>query len=338
MSAFPVDGTWPTGTAEWEKRSTALELPAWDPAICIQCNKCALICPHAAHAHGGVRPGAPRARAGGLHVDDVQGQGARGTDVRRPGGARRLHGLRPLRRVLPGQGQDQPAPQGDRHGRRRRPEAGRARLASRSSATCPRSTAGGCTSTSRAASSSSPSSSSPGACAGCGETPYLKLLSQLFGDRTIIANATGCSSIYGGNLPDDPVAHERARAAGRPGPTRSSRTTPSSGWACGSRVDARRDHARRLLRSLSVAGRRRARRGAPRGRRRPTRRRSRSAAPRWRELRRKLAGIDTARREARCSRRPTTSSGRACGSWAATAGPTTSATAASTTCSRAAWT
>ena len=48
MSAFPVDGTWPTGTAQWEKRGIALEIPVWDPAICIQCNKCALVCPHAA--------------------------------------------------------------------------------------------------------------------------------------------------------------------------------------------------------------------------------------------------------------------------------------------------
>ena len=77
-----------------------------------------------------------------------------------------------------------------------------------------------------------------GACAGCGETPYLKLLTQLFGDRLLIANATGCSSIYGGNLPTTPYTAERATAAGRPGRTRSSRTTPSSAWACASRVDS----------------------------------------------------------------------------------------------------
>jgi pyruvate-ferredoxin/flavodoxin oxidoreductase len=70
-----------------------------------------------------------------------------------------------------------------------------------------------------------------GACAGCGETPYLKLVSQLFGDRSVIANATGCSSIYGGNLPTTPWS-QNPKAAARPGPTRCSKTTPSSAWAC----------------------------------------------------------------------------------------------------------
>ncbi len=70
-----------------------------------------------------------------------------------------------------------------------------------------------------------------GACAGCGETPYLKLISQLYGDRSVIANATGCSSIYGGNLPTTPWSQTRWVAA-RPGPTRSLRTTPSSAWGC----------------------------------------------------------------------------------------------------------
>jgi pyruvate-ferredoxin/flavodoxin oxidoreductase len=71
-----------------------------------------------------------------------------------------------------------------------------------------------------------------GACAGCGETPYIKLLTQLFGDHLLIANATGCSSIYGGNLPTTPYTTD-ATAAARRGPTRCSRTTPSSGSACG---------------------------------------------------------------------------------------------------------
>jgi pyruvate-ferredoxin/flavodoxin oxidoreductase len=73
-----------------------------------------------------------------------------------------------------------------------------------------------------------------GACAGCGETPYVKLATQLFGDRMLIANATGCSSIYGGNLPTTPYARGLT-AAVRPGPTPFSRTTPSTAWGCGSR-------------------------------------------------------------------------------------------------------
>ncbi len=71
-----------------------------------------------------------------------------------------------------------------------------------------------------------------GACSGCGETPYVKLVSQLFGDRTIVANATGCSSIYGGNLPTTPWASGLPLVAGRPGPTRCSKIMPSSAWAC----------------------------------------------------------------------------------------------------------
>ena len=86
-----------------------------------------------------------------------------------------------------------------------------------------------------------------GACAGCGETPYLKLVSQLFGDRMIVANATGCSSIYGGNLPTTPWTVNARRAAARRGPTRCSRTTPSSASGCGSPLDAQTDQARRLL-------------------------------------------------------------------------------------------
>ena len=79
-----------------------------------------------------------------------------------------------------------------------------------------------------------------GACAGCGETPYIKLLTQLFGDRLYIANATGCSSIYGGNLPTTPYTQERSRAAARHGPTRCSKTTPSSDSACASPSTSRR--------------------------------------------------------------------------------------------------
>ncbi len=70
-----------------------------------------------------------------------------------------------------------------------------------------------------------------GACAGCGETPYVKLMSQLFGDRMMIANATGCSSIYGGNLPDDALRRGRRPDAVPPGATRCSKTTPNSAWA-----------------------------------------------------------------------------------------------------------
>ena len=173
-----------------------------------------------------------------------------------------------------------------------------------------------------------------GACAGCGETPYLKLLTQLFGDRLLIANATGCSSIYGGNLPTTP--YTRNRDGRGPGlvATRCSRTTPSSASACGWRVD---QHDGAGARAARAAGRRDRRRRWPTAlleADQPTRRASRRSASGSRRCGETLAAIDApeARAARRCS--PTTWCRRACGSSAATAGPTTSASAASTTCCR----
>ena len=91
----------------------------------------------------------------------------------------------------------------------------------------------------------------PGACAGCGETPYIKLLTQLFGDRAVIANATGCSSIYGGNLPTTPYTHESRRAADRPGRIRCLKTMPNSAWACASRSTSRRSMPRNWCRRFA---------------------------------------------------------------------------------------
>jgi hypothetical protein len=147
----------------------------------------------------------------------------------RPGGLHRLLHLRP---GLPGQGQEQSPAQGDRHGSAaaapgeraanwdffmKLPDPDRAKLDM---------------TTVKGTQFMAPLFEFSGACAGCGETPYVKLLTQLFGDRLMIANATGCSSIYGGNLPTTPYCSNKD-GRGPPGPTRSSRTTPSSAWACG---------------------------------------------------------------------------------------------------------
>ena len=166
-----------------------------------------------------------------------------------------------------------------------------------------------------------------GACSGCGETPYLKLLTQMFGDRMLVANATGCSSIYGGNLPTTPWSAERGRP--RPGlvelavrgqrgvrARHAPRARPPGGSGRGARARARsRSRAARCSTPTS-------RRGRDRG----------AAGSAWRELKARLAGDAGPRRRA-CSPSPTRSSARASGSSAATAGPTTSASAASTTCS-----
>ena len=170
-----------------------------------------------------------------------------------------------------------------------------------------------------------------GACAGCGETPYLKLLSQLFGDRLMVANATGCSSIYGGNLPTTPWTTD---ADGRGPAWSNSLFEDNAEFGLGFRLAADRhtELARRRLAELRDAV------GAELVDEildAPQLRESELRAQRERvaELQRRLDGLDGAGRRPTCAASSTTSSGAASGSSAATAGPTTSAPAGSTTCS-----
>jgi len=203
VSAFPPDGTWPVGTAKWEKRNLALEIPVWDPAICIQCNKCALVCPHAAiraklydAACLGGAP--PTFKSVDLRIRE--GQAPRYTIQVAP---EDCTGCTLCTEVCPAKDKSNPrhkaidmAPQAPLREAERTnytffldlPEADRAaqKLDVKGSQFL------------------QPLFEYSGACLGCGETPYLKLLSQVFGDRALIANATGCSSIYGGNLPTTP--------------------------------------------------------------------------------------------------------------------------------------
>jgi len=206
VSAFPVDGTFPTGTAKWEKRNIALEIPAWDTKICIQCGKCAMVCPHAVLR---------------IKVYDVkQLEGApttfKSTEVR----DKDWQGLKYSIQVAPedctGCGicvdicpvknksetrlkainmvPQPPLREPERENWDfflKIPELDRRRIKITNI---------------RQQQVQEPLFEFSGACSGCGETPYLKLVSQLFGDRSVIANATGCSSIYGGNLPTTPWA------------------------------------------------------------------------------------------------------------------------------------
>ena len=114
VSAFPVDGTYPTATAQWEKRNVATEIPVWDSALCIQCNKCALVCPHAAIRVKVYDPDRLAAAPSTFKARAVQGARFH-RPVHRPGRAGRLHRLLALRDDVPGEGQGQSAPQGDRH-------------------------------------------------------------------------------------------------------------------------------------------------------------------------------------------------------------------------------
>ena len=205
VSALPPDGTFPTGTAKVERRTIATEIPIWEPDLCIDCGKCAIVCPHAAIrlkvyepaalADGSVLKTKPfRSReVPGLSLtvqvapDDCTGCGLCVTacpahdksEVKR-----KSINLRPI---------------GDHLEVER--IAWDAFLATESADTTAFDPASVKTSQLR-----QPLFEFSGACSGCGETPYLKLLTQLFGDRLLIANATGCSSIYGGNLPTTPYS------------------------------------------------------------------------------------------------------------------------------------
>ncbi len=208
VSALPNDGTYPTGTTQWEKRNLAGEVPVWDPQVCIQCGRCVMVCPHAVIRSKVYEPtllqGAPEmfksydARLPewkGLKytlqvaVEDCTGCGIC-VDVcpARNKSEARLKAIN-MQPQLPLRERERAnwnfflsIPEMDRrqvptdHVRKMQVQQALFEFS--------------------------------GACAGCGETPYIKLLTQLFGDRLIIANATGCSSIYGGNLPTTPYTKD----------------------------------------------------------------------------------------------------------------------------------
>ncbi|MGQ9799141.1 MAG: pyruvate:ferredoxin (flavodoxin) oxidoreductase [Ignavibacterium sp.] len=205
VSKMPVDGTYPSATARWEKRNIALEVPVWDPETCIQCNKCVMVCPHAtirakvyeekylegapatfkstkfkAKDYGDgllytIQVAVEDCTGCGLCVDVCPAKNKKETKLKAINMAEQL----PLREQE----------RANWNFFLNIPDLDRRKVA-----------------VSRVKDSQflEPLFEFSGACAGCGETPYVKLVSQLFGDRAIIANATGCSSIYGGNLPTTP--------------------------------------------------------------------------------------------------------------------------------------
>jgi pyruvate-ferredoxin/flavodoxin oxidoreductase len=197
VSAFSPDGIFPVATTQYEKRGVAINVPEWIMDNCIQCNQCAMVCPHAAIRPVLVTDDELEAGARGLRGQKSAGQGTQGIQVPHPGLCRRLHGLRQLRRHLSGQ----------KAGPGHETAGTQIETAGAQSALCLQ-PAGA-----RRPGVPQHGQGQPvlpallefsGACAGCGETPYAKLLTQLFGERMVIGNATGCSSIWGGSAPSIP--------------------------------------------------------------------------------------------------------------------------------------
>jgi pyruvate-ferredoxin/flavodoxin oxidoreductase len=206
VSAFPVDGTFPTATAQFEKRNLALEIPVWDEKICIQCLKCVAICPHATIRAKVYEPAQLAAAPSAFKSVDSRLPEFKGQKFTLQVAAEDCTGCGICVDVCPARNKTEAKlkainmrPQAPLRDAERAnwdfflnvPELDRRKLK---------------TTTLRQQQLQQPLFEFSGACAGCGETPYIKMLSQLFGDRMVVANATGCSSIYGGNLPTTPYA------------------------------------------------------------------------------------------------------------------------------------
>jgi pyruvate-ferredoxin/flavodoxin oxidoreductase len=208
VSALPVDGTFPTGTAMWEKRSIAQEIPIWDPAICIDCAKCALVCPHAAIRMKVYDPiEASTAPATFRHKEwrDRDNPGMWMTIQVTPDDCT---GCGVCVDVCPAKSKQVVKHKAiDMMPKDEHLDAERANL-DFFLAIPPADRREVKVASIKGSQMLEPLFEFSGACAGCGETPYLKLLSQMFGDRILVANATGCSSIYGGNLPTTPWSRD----------------------------------------------------------------------------------------------------------------------------------
>jgi pyruvate-ferredoxin/flavodoxin oxidoreductase len=209
VSALPVDGTFPTATTRWEKRSIAQEIPVWDPEICVDCAKCAIVCPHAAILMKVFEPSAlDGAPPGFKHREwkDREHPGLRMTIQVAPDDCT---GCGICVDVCPAKSKEAVKHKSiDMEPKLPHLEEERANFAFFETIATPDRRAVKLE-TIKGSQQIPPLFEFSGACAGCGETPYLKLLTQLMGDRLIVANATGCSSIYGGNLPTTPWSRDR---------------------------------------------------------------------------------------------------------------------------------
>jgi pyruvate-ferredoxin/flavodoxin oxidoreductase len=206
VSAFPVDGTYPTGTTKYEKRNLALEIPVWDPSLCIQCAKCAFVCPHAVIRAKVYDPKFLDKAPATFKSVDAKFKEFPGTKYTIQVAPEDCTGCGLCVEACPSKDKADPTRKAINMAAQppiRESEAKNWDFFLSLPNPDPDLYQPTTVKNSQLA---EPLFEFSGACAGCGETPYLKLMSQLFGDRAICANATGCTSIYGGNLPTTPWA------------------------------------------------------------------------------------------------------------------------------------
>lgn len=250
VSAFAPDGTFPTDTAKWEKRNIALEIPVWEPSVCIQCGKCAIVCPHAAIRIKAYDSKYLSKAPETFKSTDYKGVEFKGMKYTIQIAPEDCTGCGACVFVCPSKDKTDPSKKAlnmanqiplripERENYKfflDLPEVDISKVK---------------IDTVKGSQFLMPLFEYSGACAGCGETPYLKLMSQLFGDRAIVANATGCSSIYGGNLPTTPWAKNKE---GRGPAWSNSLFEDNAEFGLGFRlaIDKQKEFAVELLKKLS---------------------------------------------------------------------------------------
>lgn len=204
VSALPCDGTYPTGTSQWEKRNVAQFIPVWDPDVCVQCGKCIMVCPHGVIRGKAYEPAQLANAPASFKSTEVRDKDFKGQKFTIQVAPEDCTGCAICVDICPAKNKSQPSLKAInmeeqlplREQERENwdfflnlPNPDRRQLKLNQI---------------RQQQLQEPLFEFSGACAGCGETPYIKLMTQLFGDRALVANATGCSSIYGGNLPTTP--------------------------------------------------------------------------------------------------------------------------------------
>ncbi|HEX7070409.1 MAG TPA: pyruvate:ferredoxin (flavodoxin) oxidoreductase, partial [Rhodothermales bacterium] len=252
VSALPCDGVYPSGTTRWEKRNIAVQVPEWDPQLCIQCGKCVMVCPHAAIRAKVASTDDLASAPDGFETLPASWREFKDMRYTLQVSVEDCTGCKLCYEVCPAKEKTD-----ESHRALNMVDQREARIRRKGHweyfvdlPDIPRSNGYGLGFTKvKDVQLLTPLFEFPSACAGCGETPYLRLLSQLYGDRAMIANATGCSSIYGANLPTTPWSFNRE---GRGPAWANSLFEDNAEFGLGMRlaIDKQREYARELVETL----------------------------------------------------------------------------------------